>query len=172
MLGLFAGAAYVEGPPAAHTGGFGEPTCQECHFGADLNAPGGVLRLEGLPTTYLPDQSYPLTITMHKPGIAAGGFQLSARFEDGTQAGVVQSIDITTQISRSATDIQYIYHSYLGTTPTASDTVHWEILWQAPPDTSRTVLFHVVANAGNGDNSPFDDYIYQDSILTQGANTP
>jgi len=36
-------AGFPDGPPPAHTGGFGEPTCRACHFDGDLNAEGGGL---------------------------------------------------------------------------------------------------------------------------------
>src|SRR5690606_8758969 len=45
---------YPDRPPPAHTGGFGEPTCQQCHFDAPLNDPGGALYVEGLPERYTP----------------------------------------------------------------------------------------------------------------------
>ena len=49
-----------DGPPIAHTGGFGEPTCRVCHQGQPLNAAGGTLRVEGLPGRYEAGRTYEL----------------------------------------------------------------------------------------------------------------
>ena len=78
---------YPEGPPPAHTGGFGEPTCQACHADNPLNAPGGSLALRGLPAVYAPATAYRVTITLRRPGLGRAGFQLAARFATGDQAG-------------------------------------------------------------------------------------
>jgi len=43
------GAVHEEGPPPGHTGGFGEPTCQECHSEFDVNASSGALGVEDSP---------------------------------------------------------------------------------------------------------------------------
>jgi len=59
-------AANYDGPPVAHTGGFGEPTCQACHQGEPLNAPGGSLRIEGLPQRYEPGRAYTLTMVLRR----------------------------------------------------------------------------------------------------------
>ena len=53
---------YPEEPPPAHTGGFGEPTCLQCHFDGALNEPGGELRVEGLPEAYMPGETYTLDV--------------------------------------------------------------------------------------------------------------
>ena len=56
-LALVGAAAFVpalnsEGPPPGHTGGFYEPTCIACHEGNDINAFGGRVSIEGLPSEY------------------------------------------------------------------------------------------------------------------------
>ncbi|HEX2188279.1 MAG TPA: hypothetical protein VHG51_05240, partial [Longimicrobiaceae bacterium] len=78
---------YPDHPPVAHTGGFGEPTCLACHAGAALNDPAGSLALRGVPDAYGPGGRYRIDVVLERAGMAAGGFQLAARCEDGTQAG-------------------------------------------------------------------------------------
>ncbi|ARA94151.1 hypothetical protein AWN76_013975 [Rhodothermaceae bacterium RA] len=156
---LLIGLGYADGPPPAHTGGFGEPTCLSCHFDGELNAPGGSLAVDGLPSTYTPGQAYPLAIRLSRPGVQRGGFQLSARFTDaGHQAG-----RFTLTGERIATDRQagivYVRHTPAGTVPDR-DTLRWSLLWTAPDTARGPIAIHVAANAANGDDSEFGDYIY------------
>lgn len=50
--------------------------------------------LEGVPETYRPGETYPLTVVLRHPELARGGFQLTARFAagaaEGRQAGVLR----------------------------------------------------------------------------------
>ena len=157
---------YSDGPPPAHTGGFGEPTCRACHFDAPLNDAGGRLTLEGLPKGYAPGQTYRLRITVAHPSLAAGGFQLSARFPDGAQAGAFD-VD-TTRIRTHRVDtsgVVYVSHAKAGMRPAAPDTARWSLRWRAPerPDSVR---FHLAANAANGDDSEFGDFIFTHTAAT------
>ncbi|MCE2514350.1 MAG: hypothetical protein J4F37_04945 [Acidobacteria bacterium] len=54
-------ASYLEGPPAAHVGGFGSDTCHACHFENELDAPGGSLALRGVPVAFAPSATYRIT---------------------------------------------------------------------------------------------------------------
>ncbi len=80
-------AAYRNEPPPAHTGGFGEPTCHQCHFDANLNEPGGSLEVRGFPETYEPDRTYMLEIVVTGPRLRTAGFQLAIRYLAGARAG-------------------------------------------------------------------------------------
>ncbi len=149
---------HAYGPPAAHTGGFGEPTCRECHSEFDLNAPGGRVELEGLPPSYEPARSYPIVVSLHSSGMAAAGFQLSARFEDGRPAGALIAVGPRVEIVDSA-GVLYAQHSPDGTRSDTPEVARWTVEWVAP-SAERRVLFHVAANSANGDNSPLGDLIY------------
>ncbi len=61
----------ADGPPVGHTGGFGEPTCQGCHLGNQLNAPGGMLGVEGIPAAYMPNERYRITIVLQTEDMGA-----------------------------------------------------------------------------------------------------
>ena len=167
LLGSAAsGRAERDRPPPAHTGGFSEPLCTECHFQADVNTGGGTLTVDGLPPEYEPRRAYTLDITMAQARLAAGGFQMSARFTDGTQAGTLMAADddATRVAVTTSAGVQYIHHVYAGSHAVAPDTARWQVVWTAPA--SGEVVFHVAANAGDDDESPMGDMIYAASLRT------
>lgn len=163
-------AAYPADPPPAHTGGFGEPTCHACHFEAPPNPPGGTLALTGLPETYRPGESYMLMLVLARAGQQAAGFQLAARFATGphagAQAGTLRPLDERSSLtSAGGQSVQYLHHTEAGTTLQLPDTARWAFEWTAPPAGAvpaggDDVIFHLVANAADGDLSPFGDLIY------------
>lgn len=169
LLGLvFAGTVppavnvhrYAANPPLAHTGGFGEPTCRACHFGQPLNASGGSLAVTGLPDTYVPGKRYRLTLRLHRPDLGRGGFELTARFPDGTQAGSLRAADEGATVTTIDTSgVQYAHHTPAGTEPAAPDTARWTLEWTAPPS-GGLVVIHAATNAANFDASAFGDFIY------------
>lgn len=149
---------FVDGPPAAHTGGFGEPTCHACHFDHRLDDPAGGVRLGGVPHRYVPGRAYTITITLHREGLRRGGFELAVRFADGRQAGSLRPLDERVALADSL-GIRYARQTRAGTSPAAPDTARWRLEWVAPSGGS-TVLFHVAANAADGDDSALGDFIY------------
>jgi len=149
-------------PPPAHTGGFGEPTCAQCHFSDPVNSGGGSLVIDA-PASYSAAGRYILTITLIHPGARAGGFEMAARFADGTQAGELRSTDTTRTDVTTAGDVQYIHHIYDGTDPVAPDTLRWLVEWTAP-ERGGAVMFHAAANAADGDDSSLGDFIYVTSL--------
>lgn len=149
---------YASGPPAAHTGGFGEPTCQQCHTEFDLNLLGGRLEVEGLPEAYEPGRSYAVVVTLHSDQMESAGFQLSARFDGGGPAGKLSPVDARVAVVDS-TGVPYAQHTAGGTAPETHELARWTLEWVAPPSGGR-VVFHAAANSANGDNSPFGDLIY------------
>ena len=159
-------------PPPATTGGFGEPTCQSCHFEADLDAGPGDLRLEGVPSTYTAGETYTLTVTLVHAGVAAAGFEIAARFEkSAAQAGSfapqpddADRVEVTTDA-----DVEYAHHLRPGTLPVATDTARWRVLWTAPAD-AGTILFHAVGNAADGNDSPLGDFVYSASASSRPAS--
>lgn len=159
-----------DGPPPAHTGGFGEPTCRHCHSDADLNEPGGTLAVDGVPTSYEPGRDYELVVTLRRAGMLRAGFQLAARFAEGaaagTQAGDLAPVDNRTQVvPDSVTHVRYIEHRLTGTA-VDSGTGGWVFRWTAPRDPRGPVVFHVAGNAANDDDSPLGDFIYTTSVRT------
>jgi len=156
---------YAEGPPPAHTGGFAEATCRECHQSEPLNVPGGALTIDSLPDEgYVPGRVYRLQLILTKPGMGRAGFQLSVRADERTgqnrQAGTLAPLDERTAFAtKTFGPIQYLQHSRKGTALTAPDTARWWLQWRAP-NSRGPVVFHVAGNAANDDNSELGDFIY------------
>jgi hypothetical protein len=154
--------AMREAPPAAHTGGFGEPTCHACHFQATPNSGPGSLTLSGLPAEWRPGHVYDITLTLHDPDLAVAGFQLAARLLDGTQAG---SLEVPEgEVGRVRVTmwqaVQYAGQTYDGAVPVAPGTARWNLRWAAPAVAAGSVTFHAAANAANDDDSPLGDLVY------------
>ena len=159
---LFLRFPYPDHPPLAHTGGFAEPTCQRCHFGAPLNTPEGALTLSA-PNHYDGERTYQLHIELERPGMRRAGFQLAARFSEGVragrQAGALRATSDRLEVVMDSTGIQYAQHRHAGSALLKPGRASWTVDWTAP-DAREPVVFHLVANAANDDASEFGDYIY------------
>jgi hypothetical protein len=168
------GMAYREGPAANVTGGFGEPSCRECHFDQPLNDASGRLSLGGVPEQYRGRQPYQITVTLDRPGMTRGGFEISARFASGAQrgrqAGNWRALDDRVQIVRSETDsaLLFVQHNGAGSVAANAGSASWTMEWAAPQSATEVVQFNVAANASNDDASPLGDYIY----VQEGRSTP
>ncbi len=175
LTGVAAISAFnPEGPPPGHTGGFGEPTCITCHQGSDLNAFGGRVTIEGLPNEYVQGERYLLTVLLEAEETDLAGFQLAARYgtgsEEGLNAGKIHPVDDRVAVSIGANGLQYVHQTRQGSHMSAPDSTSWSMEWIAPA-TGSSVVFHVAANSGNGDNSPLSDLVYA-TDLTIGAAPP
>ncbi len=165
-------AAYLDGPPAAHTGGFGGDTCHACHFENDLDDPGGSLELDGLPETFDPAATYRITVSLERSGMGRAGFQLAARVSEGNNAGepagTLQGLagDGRVQVVSGPNGVTYAQHTEPGTALTGPGATSWTIEWR-PPAATTSVTFHAAANAANDDASEFGDFIYTASATTR-----
>ena len=157
-------------PPLAHTGGFGEPTCVECHFD---NPPrrGEGLSLGGLPERYAPGSLYRLEVTIADTAARAGGFQLAVRAaappNAGAQAGTLCAASGRVAITEDTTGVQYASHAGAAT----ADSLRWELMWRAPAEDVGPVVFHVAANAANDDDSPLGDQIFVEAVEIRGQES-
>lgn len=155
---------HKDGPPPAHTGGFGEPTCRACHFDGELNEPGGDLAVAGVPSRYQAGRTYELVVSLRRAGMRRAGFQLAARFAEGAaagaQAGALEPTDQRARVVRnSANGILYAQHTAAGVS-VSGETGRWTLRWTAPAQVRGAIVFHVAANAANDDDSPLGDSIY------------
>jgi hypothetical protein len=165
---------YAEGAPPGFTGGFNEQSCHACHFHADVNAAPGKLTIVGVPERFVPGERYPLTITLTRPGMTLGGFQLTARFKDGgAQAGTLAPApDEKARIGIDLqADVQYAGHRREGATLAATDTARWALVWTAPK-VAAAVAFHLAANAADGDERVEGDYIHTTVVEASPAGLP
>jgi hypothetical protein len=158
-IGVMASAS---GPVPARTGGFGEPSCHECHWNNELNDPSGRLTLSGVPEDYSPGRQYLITVALAHPELVRGGFQLSARFEDGTNAGTFANTGPATEtVPDEAGRVFYAQQTKAGSAAPVKGAARWEVEWTAPAaGRAGPILFHVAANAANGDASPLSDFVY------------
>lgn len=143
-------------PPPAHTGGFGEKTCQACHFDGPVS-PGDDFVSIGVPEAWQPGKAYALTVRFSSPGMLRAGFELSVRHPDGRQAGALAETDDRVQTSELG-GVLYASQSEAGSFARA-DTARWTVAWTAPL-AGDSLRLHLAANAGNGDNSPLGDNVY------------
>jgi hypothetical protein len=161
--------AFKEGPYPNVTGGFGEQSCHLCHLDNPLNAPGGTLTLSGVPQTFVPEQTYEITVSLARSGMRRGGFEIAARFatgkQKGKQAGSWTVPDARLQLIPGAVDksLTFVQHNLMGSRTATPGSNAWTIEWTAPSSNAGppgTVQFNVAANASNNDDSPLGDYIY------------
>jgi hypothetical protein len=155
-------AGYADGAPPGFSGGFGEQSCHACHFHADVNSGPGRVTIAGVPQRFVAGESYPLTITLVRPGMTIGGFQFTARLQDGgAQAGTLEPARGEEERIRIDVhgDVQYANQRQQATALVTPDTARWALRWTAP-ETSGPIVFHVAANAADGDESVDGDYIH------------
>jgi hypothetical protein len=153
-----------EGPPTAHTGGFGEPTCHACHFQAPVNSGPGSLTLAGAPEAWEPGTAYPVTLRLDHEGMAIAGFQLAVRFEDGGQAGALETADPERVRVVTFEGVRYALQTWDGADLHENGTAQWTLLWTAP-HSGGAVTFHFVANAADDDDSPLGDIVYAAELI-------
>lgn len=157
-------SAYQSGPMPGVTGGFGEPTCRMCHQGKPPGIRDGKLTLEA-PTGYRAGETYQLRVTLVRRGLQVGGFEIAARFQSrpagGVQAGTLRALDPRTQVVTGGTrTVQYAQHTAAGSKIAPPGRLTWVVEWRAPDEAPGPVVFHVAANAANGDASPLGDVIH------------
>ena len=163
--------AYRDAPPPGFSSGFGEQSCHACHFSRELNQPPGSLSLLGVPERYSSGTTYPITVIVTRPGMAAAGFQLTARFTDGArQAGSLapSPADSSRVAITLSYDIAYAFQLRAGSAPARGDTASWTVLWTAPT-TPGSVSFHVAANAADADDTVDGDFVYTTSAASSDS---
>lgn len=166
-------SGYAESAPAGFSGGFDEQSCHACHFHADLNSGPGQVTIEGVPDRFAPGQRYPVTVTLTRPEMQLGGFQLTARFkDDGAQAGTLapaagESARVGVDVQNG---VQYVNQRRNGTSLASPNTATWKLIWTAPP-ARGPVVFHVAANAANGDETAEGDYVHT-AVVETGPGSP
>lgn len=159
-------AAYPEHLTGTFTGGFGEQTCRSCHFDYDLNPDDGHLSVSGISGSISEGESIEIMIRIEREALGRAGFQLSARYADGKQAGNFNlGEDDRIMFSNAVPDsLEYIQHSNNGSKPLKANNTSWTVTWEAPESLAGPVIFNLAANAANGDQSEFGDFIYTKEI--------
>jgi hypothetical protein len=159
-------SAFKEGPYPNVTGGFGEQSCHLCHLDNPINAPGGSVELEGVPASYIPGQTYSISVRVAREDVRRAGFEIAARFASGKrkgrQAGTWRIADARVQVIPGAVDkaLTFVQHTLAGSRAATPGSNSWTIEWVAPAPALAPVQFNVAGNASNNDDSPLGDYIY------------
>jgi hypothetical protein len=162
-------APYADGAAPGFTGGFKEQTCDACHFEGGINVAPGQLTISGVPERYEAGARYELTVTLTRPEMKIGGFQLAARFEaTGAQAGTlaVRPVDAKQIRVETSGGVQYANQLKAGTVLTMPGTVRWMLDWTAP-EAPGSVIFHASANAANHDEFAGGDFVYTATARSQ-----
>lgn len=156
--------AFSSGPPAGYTRAPGEEpeACAECHVTAEAGT--GQISIEA-PTTYIPNQTYPITVRHTNMDLTRlrWGFQLTVLDGGDEKAGNLQSTDALTQILDNAgpgNARQYIEHTSVGTFAGQQGGATWTFNWTAPATDVGTVLFYAAGNHANNDGNSSGDHIY------------
>ncbi len=155
---------HLDGP---FTGGFGELTCHSCHFDYDINMDGGSLTVEGLRDSYQPGKRYDMKVIVESSHLENGGFQMTSRFKNGSQAGKFEWTGNHLMYTPNISDeVKYLQHTRESTTPSGDRKVSWSFTWTAPETAIGSIIFNIAANAGNNDDSSFGDWIYTKEHIT------
>ena len=165
--------AFSSGPPAGFTGAPGEFTCAECHVPPDAGT--GQISITA-PQTYVPGQTYPITVTHTNPDQTRlrWGFQLTALDPSDEKAGNLQSSDVLTQVLDNqgpAGSRQYIEHTSAGTFIGQKNGASWTFNWTAPSVDVGPVTFYAAGNHANNDGNSSGDNIYFTFVASAPAST-
>jgi len=156
-------------PPGAHTGGFSEPTCARCHTGP-VNPPGGRVTVNP-PPSYKPGDTVPIQVTVQDTTMTRWGFELSARFSNGAQAGTLESREPQSTVRPGNWNGFVVQYALQSDSPVqASTSFTFTVYWTAPPDYSKgDVIFSAVGMASNNDSGPNQDHTYTVEMRSSGS---
>ena len=168
--------AFSAGPPAGYTGAPQEEpeACAECHVPPDAGT--GKIFITA-PQTYVPGQTYPITVTHQNidPTRLRWGFQLTVLdTASDEKAGELQSINGLTQVLNNAgpgSARQYIEHTAAGTFVGQQNGASWTFNWTAPATDVGPVSFYAAGNQANNDGNTSGDYIYRTFVVSAPASS-
>ena len=162
-------------PPASRTNAPGEGNCTQCHGGNLLNTAGGSVTIGDVPASYVPGQTYALSVAVQRPGQSRWGFELTALKGDGTAAGTFANLNTLTA---TQTNLSRFYINHSRQTPGDDGTEQgspsglWQFNWTAPAAGAGTVTFYATGNAANGNGADTGDFIYSTTTTsTEGSAT-
>ncbi|HET6979090.1 MAG TPA: PQQ-dependent sugar dehydrogenase [Pyrinomonadaceae bacterium] len=168
--------AFSAGPPAGYTGAPQEEpeACAECHVPPDAGT--GHISISA-PQTYIPGQTYTITVTHSNPDPTRlrWGFELTVLdTASDEKAGELHNTDGLTQVLNNAgpgSARQYIEHTAAGTFIGQHNGASWTFNWTAPPIDVGPVTFYAAGNQANNDGNTSGDYIYKTFVASAPAST-
>lgn len=144
-------------PPNGYTG---TPpngqTCASCHSGGSNS---GNVAITGLPATIIPDQIYPLTVTITRTNATPqkAGFQMTALDGNNAFAGFFNSPSAGTTI-QSSSGIFYFEHNP-GQNFGAGNVLNFTVNWRAPATDSGPITLYAAANLVNNNGNTSGDFV-------------
>jgi aldose sugar dehydrogenase len=168
--------AFSAGPPAGYTAAPQEEpeACAECHVPPDAGT--GRIFITA-PQTYVPGQTYPITVTHSNADTSRlrWGFELTVLDNASDEkAGDLQNINGLTQILNNAgpgSARQYIEHTSAGTFVGQQNGASWTFNWTAPATDIGPVTFYAAGNQANNDGNTSGDYIYKTFVTSAPASS-
>ncbi|NUO02077.1 MAG: hypothetical protein HUU01_15845, partial [Saprospiraceae bacterium] len=144
-------------PPNGYTGAppSGQ-TCASCHGGGSNS---GNVAITGLPASIVPDQIYPITVTVTRTTGTPqkAGFQMTVLDGNNTFTGTFSSPGGGATV-QSTGGIFYFEHNP-GQNFGAENTLNFTVNWRAPATGSGPITMYAAANLANGNNSTTGDFI-------------
>ncbi len=168
----------------SHPGSAGAPgdlTCAQsgCHTDAvvkhDTNIVNHLL-FSGTDSTYMPGNSYTLTLQVNESHTQKFGFELVALSDlNNTNCGTFTLLEPTrTQILNyvNGTDLRYsVSHKTAGTGASSPGVIQWTMKWTAPATNAGDVTFWYASNCTNNDNLATGDYVFLSSFKIKAKDT-
>ncbi len=177
------------GPPACHAG---EPpnniTCRTsgCHSSFPLNSGTALLNLDlgDAESSYTPGEDYIISVSLFKPGLMRGGFQLVALQDnnDTISPGVFTLTDSfrTQRIDKenphahpncSINSKVWIEHTENGIDDVFADSITWQFDWQAPEIDVGSITFYLASVEADVDLDATGDYVYAKTKTVSSTTT-
>jgi hypothetical protein len=185
VISVFLCASYTilktAGSHPGSTGAPGDATCASsgCHSDAQViqNSVGvNTLEYSETDSTFIPGQTYTLTVKVNSPLTEKFGFELSALNNlNNTNAGffnVLESVRTQTISHTYNNDLRYsVTHEALGTDSLSSGYTEWKMKWTAPTINQGPITFYYATNCTNNDGLESGDKIYLSSFVVKPVNT-
>jgi hypothetical protein len=142
-------------------------SCIKCHDTYALNSGDGYMTAAGMPTEYVPGQTYPITITVADPGSMDWGYEFVITDEAGSQAGLLVNPDSNSQI-RTSNGREFGSHKNGGHFEgVVNGPVSWTVDWVAPAAGTGRVALYTAGAAADDNDSDSRDYIYIYALASQ-----
>ena len=149
---------------AGYCGSPGESMCNFCHSGTAVNGGGGSIVISGAPLSYIPGQTYSLSVTVTQAGRSLFGFAIEALTTTNINAGTFVITNSTqTQILTATNSRKCVTHKLGGGASPNSHTFSFN--WNAPMTNVGSVRFWATGNAANGNAASSGDLIYSSNQI-------
>ena len=169
--------AFSGSHPTSGTGGYtGAPNdsvCTSCHTpGGSLD---GTIEISGLPSSVIPNDTYPLTVTITNTAGSAvrAGFQMVSLKADLANGGTfsVPASETNEQVKTAAGK------SYIGHQPAknfSANVVTYNVNWTAPASATGDITVYGASMIGNGANGNSNDKFVATNVSTvlSGGSDP